>query len=162
MSTFLKGLILLVIVPNPYQDSVGQSDIPQTGGGSGLSLPRGVLLWAGRRSLGTSLCVCETGGGGTKAQCVGLFPQSTALWMAGAWVFWDYCCRLGDGEASAQLRCSSPLLSCLSVGRHVCRREPPLPPLHFSRSHSHTHTLIEFRWGGGMRLREEGISFKGK
>lgn len=95
--------------------------------------------------------------GGTKAQYVGLSPQSTALWMALAWVFWDYCCRLGDGEASAQLRCSSLLLSCLSVGRHVCRREPP--PLHFSHSHSHTHTLIEFRWGGGMRLREEGISF---
>lgn len=58
MSTVLKGLIVLVNIPNSSQYSVGWLDFPQTGGGSGLRLPRGVLVRTGRRSLGTSLCVC--------------------------------------------------------------------------------------------------------
>lgn len=110
------------------------------GGGSGQTFPRGVLVWssgAGRR--------------GTKAQYVGLSPESRALWMDAAWVFWDYCRCPGDREACAQLRCCPPPFcwGATLMRRLVCWSTPPL----------HSHTLIRVGRGGVQWSRERGISF---
>lgn len=81
---------------------------------------------------------------GTKAQYVGLSPESRALWMDAAWVFWDYCRCLGDREACAQLRCCplpfvKPLLLWGDSSVGVLS-----PHLHLSPPHTHTPTVTHW------------------